>query len=79
MTQSRDESHVITSLNCPVIIKQSTSCLPAMGAAKACSTWKGVKILRSAGVSNTCHSRNAWLRSLMILAASILFASDSSS
>lgn len=43
------------------------------------STWKGVKILRSAGVSNTCQRRNAWLRSLMIFAASILSASLSSS
>ena len=79
MTQSSDESQVIPSLDCPVVVKQSTSRLPAMGAARTCSTWKGVKILRSAGVSNTCHSRNAWLRSLMILAASILSASDSSS
>ena len=71
MTQSRVQG--------PVVIKQNTSCLPVMGTAKTCSTWKGVKILRSAGVSNTCHSRNAWLRSLMILAASILSASESSS
>lgn len=42
------------------------------------SPWDSEKSLRSAGVSNTCQSMKAYVRSRMIFSASALFASVSS-